>query len=37
MAKPERFAVLPSTLMFGMVVEAMRFARLLTDYLDSQA
>jgi len=35
MAKSDRFTVLPSTLMFGMVVEAMRFARLLTDYLDA--
>jgi ferric hydroxamate transport system substrate-binding protein len=35
--RTDRFGILPSTLMFGLVVEAMRFASLLTDYLDPQA
>ncbi|MGV8937091.1 MAG: ABC transporter substrate-binding protein [Allorhizobium sp.] len=34
-ARPGHFAVLPGALMFGMVNEAMRFARLITDYLEA--
>jgi iron complex transport system substrate-binding protein len=34
-ARPGHFSTLPPALMFGMVNEAMRFARLLTDKLES--
>jgi iron complex transport system substrate-binding protein len=34
-SRPGHFAVLPGVLMFGMVTEAMRFARLLTDHLEA--
>ncbi|MCM2294614.1 iron-siderophore ABC transporter substrate-binding protein [Allorhizobium sp. BGMRC 0089] len=36
-SRPGHFAVLPATLMFGMVNEALRFARIITDYLDQTA
>ncbi|WP_420963445.1 ABC transporter substrate-binding protein [Brucella sp. IR073] len=36
-SRPGQFAVLPPTLMFGMVNEAMRFAGLLTDLLERRA
>lgn len=36
-ARPEQFSRLPAILLFGMVNEAMRFARLLTDLLEEQA
>ncbi|MDL2398304.1 iron-siderophore ABC transporter substrate-binding protein [Rhizobium mayense] len=36
-ARPGRLSILPPALMFGMVNEAMRFGRLLTDLLDPKA
>lgn len=36
-SRPGRFGVLPGALMFGMVNEAMRFARLLTQALEERA
>jgi iron complex transport system substrate-binding protein len=36
-ARKGQFAVLPGALMFGMLNDAMRFARLVTDYLEASA
>jgi ferric hydroxamate transport system substrate-binding protein len=36
-ARPGHFAVLPGALMFGMLNDAVRFARLLTDHLEQTA
>ncbi|WP_377298169.1 ABC transporter substrate-binding protein [Rhizobium sp. SGZ-381] len=36
-ARPGQFAVLPGALMFGMLNDAMRFARLITDHLEQAA
>lgn len=37
MSQPGRFSVIPGALMFGMVNDAMRFARLLTEHLEKTA
>ncbi|MCC2612912.1 ABC transporter substrate-binding protein [Neorhizobium petrolearium] len=36
-SQPGRFSVIPGALMFGMVNDAMRFARLLTEHLENTA
>ncbi|MDQ0457080.1 ABC transporter substrate-binding protein [Rhizobium paknamense] len=36
-SQPGRFAILPGALMFGLVNEALRFARIITDYLEQTA
>ena len=37
LSQPGRFAIIPGALMFGMVNDAMRFARLLTEHLEKMA
>lgn len=37
LARPGNFSVLPGSLMFGLVADAMRFARIVTDHLEASA